>query len=339
MSPNARRRRRRLLLTVEAMERRELLSAAPVLLTDGGLASQPTWGQTPTPPDNLPVAKSSIFAPESVITKDIYGNPIDFNKDGYADLIETGQAETLIGYSSNSTTLIANSRGTFGKVAFGGPNGPVFSDQGFQAVASVTVQFEGGMAAVADLNGDGYQDILTTASNSTTAGSGFHTVEWLFNPQQQTFTKVVSPTTINGWSDKTGQMTLGDVTGDGVPDLVMPNFSTTPVPSPQGSGNNVLPMIGFQVFAGVTDPSAGRWIGDFAAAPISTVTLKQPSAEWGLRTGQSAPYTTTTPVRHDFGRQFGAGGLERRRQARPGHPRGRRRDRLPQPGQRPVRSG
>ena len=50
MSPNARRRRRRLLLTVEAMERRELLSAAPILMTDGGLASQPTWGQTPTPP-------------------------------------------------------------------------------------------------------------------------------------------------------------------------------------------------------------------------------------------------------------------------------------------------
>ena len=135
MSPNARRRRRRSLLTVEAMERRELLSAAPILMTDGGLASQPTWGQTPTPPDNLPDSNSSIFAPESVITKDINGNPIDFNKDGYGDLIETGQAETLIGYSSNSSQLIANSRGTFGKVAFGGPNGPVFSDQGLKAVS------------------------------------------------------------------------------------------------------------------------------------------------------------------------------------------------------------
>ena len=87
--------------------------------------------------------------------------------------------------------------------------------------------------AVADLNGDGYQDILTTVSNSHVAGSGFHMVQWLYNPQQQTFTEVDLPTSINGWSNKTGQMTLGDVTGDGVPDLVMQNFSTTHVADPQ----------------------------------------------------------------------------------------------------------
>ena len=102
MSPNARRRRRRSLLTVEAMERRELLSAAPILMTDGGLASQPTWGQTPTPPDDLPHAVNSFFSPESVITKDINGNPIDFNKDGYADLLETGQAERFVGYGTQT---------------------------------------------------------------------------------------------------------------------------------------------------------------------------------------------------------------------------------------------
>ena len=40
--------------------------------------------------------------PESVITKDIYGNPIDFNKDGYADLLETGKADTFIGYGTQT---------------------------------------------------------------------------------------------------------------------------------------------------------------------------------------------------------------------------------------------
>ena len=43
-------------------------------------------------------------------------------------------------------------------------------------------------------------------------------------------------------------------------------------------------MTGFQVFAGVT--SGGAWTGDFAATPISTLTLKQPSAEWGLPNGK-----------------------------------------------------
>ena len=104
--------------------------------------------------------------------------------------------------------------------------------------------------AVADLNGDGYQDILTTVSNSTSAGSGFHMVQWLYNPQQQTFTKVDLPTTINGWSNKTGQMTLGDVTGDGVPDLVMPELFHHPGAESSNSANIVFPMIGFQVFAG-----------------------------------------------------------------------------------------
>ncbi len=286
-------RRHSFLATLESMECRQLLSAAPILMTDGGLASQPTWGQTPTPPDDLPNSTSTIFTPESVITKDINGNPIDFNKDGYGDLIETGQALVLVGYSSTSSQLVPTSRGTFGKVAFGGPNGPVFSDQGLKTVDTLTVQTIGNQMAVADLNGDGYQDILTTMSTSETAGSGFHMEQWIFDPQQRTFTRAALPTTINGWANKTGQMTLGDVNGDGVPDLVMQDFATTPVPSPKNSANNVLPMIGFQVFAGVT--TAGRWSGDFAAAPISSLTLKQASAEWGLPTGQSAPYATSSP--------------------------------------------
>jgi len=287
-------RRRSFLATLESMECRQLLSAVPILMTDGGQASQPSWGQTPTPPDDLSNSISTIFAPESVITKDINGNPIDFNKDGYGDLIETGQALTLVGYSSTSSQLVPTSRGTFGKVAFGGPNGPVFSDQGLKAVDTVTVQTIGNQMAIADLNGDGYQDILTTMSTSETAGSGFHIEQWIFDPQQQTFTRASLPTTIDGWANKTGQMTLGDVTGDGVPDLVMQNFATTPVPSPKNSAQNVLPMIGFQVFAGVI--TAGRWSGDFAAAPISSLNLKQPSAEWGLPTGESAPYTTVAPI-------------------------------------------
>ncbi len=46
-------------------------------------------------------------------------------------------------------------------------------------------------------------------------------------------------------------------------------------------------MTGFQVFPGVT--SGGVWTGDFASAPISTLTLKQPSAEWGIGEVPSRP--------------------------------------------------
>ncbi len=228
-------KRRSFFATIETMERRQVLSTVPVLMTDGSLASQPTWGQTPTPEDDLPNAVNSFFQPESVITSDIYGNPIDFNKDGYADLLETGQADEFIGYGTQADMLQAASQGTFGKVAFGGPNGPVFSDKGGKAVGSVIFQAIGDLMAVADLNGDGYQDILTNKSNSPVAGTGFHMAQWIYQPQQQTFTQVNLPSSINGWANKTGQMTLGDVTGDGVPDLVSQNFSTTNVPDPQNS--------------------------------------------------------------------------------------------------------
>jgi hypothetical protein len=292
--------RRSFIAAVESMERREVLSTVPVLMTDGGLASQPTWGQTPTPPDNLPLAVNSFFQAESVITRDIGGNFIDFNKDGYADLLETGNADSYVGYGTETDMVNSASRGTFGKVAFGGPNGPVFSAEGFQAVGSVTVQTTGNLQAVADLNGDGYQDILTTVSNSATAGSGFHMVQWIFDPQQQTFQRTDLATSIQGWGDKTGQMTLGDVTGDGVPDLVTQNFSTTHVTDPTNPNFFVFPMIGFQVFAGVK--TGGVWTGDFAAAPTSTLTLKQPSAEWGVselpgHTGDKAvPFGTVSVI-------------------------------------------
>ena len=88
MSPNARRRRRRLLLTVEAMERRELLSGAPVLFTSGALASRPTeWGVVPSSAQG---EIASFFHANISVTKDIYGKPIDFNKDGLTDLVLGG---------------------------------------------------------------------------------------------------------------------------------------------------------------------------------------------------------------------------------------------------------
>jgi hypothetical protein len=275
--------RRSFLASIESMERREVMTAAPVLMTSGALASQPTWGEQPTPP--IDATDCSFFAPATVITTDINGNQIDFNKDGYPDLLETGQVIRQIGYGTDATSLINYDRGTFGKVAFGGPNGPIFSTKGRVAADTLTYQASGEGYSVVDLNGDGYQDILTTkAVNNNIPGSGFITDKWLYDPQQQTFVQSPNTTVINGWSSKTGQMTLGDVTGDGLPDLISANFSLTVDPSLK-----TFPMLGFQVFAGVADPSTGKWLGDFSPNAISTLTLKQASPEWGSPAGGSAP--------------------------------------------------
>ena len=91
----SRARRRSFFSTLEALERREVLSTTPVLMTNGGLASQPTWGQQPDPSD-LSGSVNTLFTPVSSITTDIHGNKIDFNKDGYADLLENGRADALI---------------------------------------------------------------------------------------------------------------------------------------------------------------------------------------------------------------------------------------------------
>ena len=280
-------RQRSFFATIETMERREVMTAAPVLMTDGGLASQPTWGKLPTSP--LDSSICTLFEAATVITTDASGNPIDFNKDGYPDLLETGEAIGLAGYGTNVESLITSSQGTFGKVAFGGPNGPIFLTKGPLAIGSVPYQASGNGFAVVDLNSDGYQDILTTRDVvNTSPGSGFITETWLYDPQQQAFVASLNTTVINGWAGKAGALTLGDVTGDGLLDMVLGNYGTTPVPVP-GSNYQTFPMLGYQVFAGVANPSTGKWAGDFAPNAISTLALKQQSAEWGLVAGGTAP--------------------------------------------------
>ena len=128
------------------------------------------------------------------------------------------------------------------------------------------------------MNGDGYQDILTL-SNSNTSGAGALSVVRYWDPVQQTFTAAVNRAAFNGWAFKTGQMTLGDVNGDGLPDVVTPTFSTTPVPATYGS---ILPLTGFEVFLGKLDPVSNRWAGDFEASAYTSVSLKQPNVDWGL---------------------------------------------------------
>ena len=265
--------RRRVALNLARLEER---CVPAVLMESGAPTSIPTWGIQPTPPP-IDSALNSLYYAVSIGTKDIHNQPVDFNQDGYPDLVQTGVIDEQIGYGTKTDPINAFSRGGFGKVAFGGPNGLTYSTTGTPN-HGIAVQFTGSFFAVADLNEDGFQDILSL-NNASQTGAGAHTVRHLWDPVQQSFTKVDGGA-LDAWADRYGQLTLGDVNGDLIPDLITQNYSTTPVVLPDGT--RVLPMIGFQVFLGISDPSAGHWVGDFASTSYATINLRQPSTAWGI---------------------------------------------------------
>lgn len=259
---------------------------AGVLMTNGGLTGVATWGTQPTPPiaENL----ASYFTAVDIVTKDINGQPIDFNQDGYPDLVQTGAVEEAIGYGTKANPLVSFSRGGFGKVAFGGPTGLTYATTGTTS-RGVTSQFIGDSMGIADLNGDGFQDVLVL-ENTSDSGAGAQSARYLWDSATQSFTKVAGGP-LDAWADRYGQLTLGDVNGDNLPDLISQNYSTTPVVDPVL--HDVLPMTGFQVFLGKSDPATGKWVGDFETTAFATINLKQPSSSWGI------PFDTTNQLKTD----------------------------------------
>lgn len=96
-----------------------------------------------------------------MVSSAINGGKIDFNKDGFADIVQIGTIVESIGYSSKVSMLIASDQAGFFKVALGSPTGISFLTTGSTANgAKVATDGIGDQIAVVDLNGDGYQDIL-----------------------------------------------------------------------------------------------------------------------------------------------------------------------------------
>ena len=100
---------RRTLLRCETLEARDVPAAT--LMTQGGLAGTATFGTVPTSPFESTIA--GFFTPYSMVSSAINGGKIDFNKDGFADIVQIGTIVESIGYSSKVSMLIASDQAGF----------------------------------------------------------------------------------------------------------------------------------------------------------------------------------------------------------------------------------
>ncbi|MDG3005035.1 FG-GAP-like repeat-containing protein [Paludisphaera mucosa] len=252
MSPTERRRRRSL-LNVESMERRELLSGAPVLFTSGALASRPTeWGVVPSSAHG---ELASYFHANIAVTQDVYGKPIDFNKDGLTDLVMGGGITETVGYYPGEE-LVGSSRGGFAQAYLADPNGGLKVIPGPTASGDVKA-WSWGHFAVLDINGDGSQDVLRL-------GTGGKISLFVYDPVGATFLLTPDASTLHH-ADYVGSssLTMGDVDGDGLPDLAVPDYV--------GGGQ----LAGFSIFLAQAPPPGGSWDGQFLPDAVATVTVRE----------------------------------------------------------------
>jgi hypothetical protein len=128
-----------------------------------------------------------INQPHAVQAKDIFGNSIDFNKDGLTDSIfSSGLVNQIIGYTqSPQDSVIAATRLSQSEIAFGdgrsgskalrilndiGPDGSRLADFPYDSGLVRTIGAD--KHAVFDINGDGFQDIFSVAATTIAQRKG-----------------------------------------------------------------------------------------------------------------------------------------------------------------------
>ena len=126
----------------------------------------------------------------------------DVNGDGKPDLIVVNDSDSGDGGNGNVSILLGNGDGTF--------QAPVSYDSGGGGAVSL---------AVADLNGDGFPDVAVV--NEFGSGSGSGTVGVLLNNGDGTFQAAVS---YSSGGSLASEVAIGDLSGDGYPDLVVTNY-------------------------------------------------------------------------------------------------------------------
>lgn len=157
----------------------------------------------------------------------------DFNKDGLLDL--------AVSYLSDNAVRVLLNNGN-----------------GFNTAAEYAVGAQPYWIASGDLNGDGYPDLVTANTNVNSANG---TVSVLLNNGKTgngTFAPAVNYTV--GWLPY--QVAIGDINGDGYPDLAVTNYGSNTVSILMGSKNGTF-TVSPTTLATCTNPY-GVVIGDFA---------------------------------------------------------------------------
>lgn len=279
-------------LLIESLELRQLLAVTPVQMNTGADHSFPVNYVSEL---NGGFDTTTFAQPTAVLSRDIHGQPIDFNKDGFQDVIFLGsQVDQLVGYYSTSgdPPLLAGSRYPNAYVGFGSLGGLIIED-GNGALGGAFelpgISFGSG-GAVLDADGDGYQDLFVHQDGRNRL--------YIFDPATNSFSVGPSTSLATG-NDYPGKSTLADFNNDGAPDLVWPVRTETTL-----SGEQVFVVSGFRIFPGVLD--SGTWNGAFDdASPIQLDVGPIPITFLGSSAQTDSPqysFPDITGVARDFDR-------------------------------------
>ncbi|MGI4736204.1 MAG: T9SS type A sorting domain-containing protein [Janthinobacterium lividum] len=221
-------------------------------------------GHFPTP---IPYSVGALDArPEDVVLR-------DFNGDGYLDIATTTAPTTLV---NGVAILLNNGRGSF--------LAPTTYSTGADSQLPTFL-------AVGDVNGDGKLDIATS---NTANGS----VSVLINNAAGGFNTGVVYNARVGADDQIGILSMGDINGDGKPDIIVPNQSRGLLKVLLNTGNGTYTPLATTYATGVSksNPFSSILADLNADGKLDVVTSNFTSNNLGVLLNTSSNPLAVTPA-------------------------------------------